>query len=69
MVVHEDRNGIKQAAAQARVAKQDMWRVIAGAADRGDRDLHHLQRRDGGAAKAVRGAAGRPHQKPGAARA
>src|SRR5438309_5588871 len=28
MVVHEDRKGSKQAAAQARVAKQDMWRVI-----------------------------------------
>jgi MFS family permease len=28
-VVHEDRKGTKQAAAQARVAKQDMWRVIA----------------------------------------
>src|ERR1700730_9811093 len=28
MVVHEDRSGLKQAAAQARVAKQDMWRVI-----------------------------------------
>src|SRR4030088_991501 len=27
-VVHEDRSGFKQAAAQARVAKQDMWRVI-----------------------------------------
>jgi MFS family permease len=27
-VVHEDRKGTKQAAAQARVAKQDMWRVI-----------------------------------------
>ena len=27
-VVHEDRKGFKQAAAQARVAKQDMWRVI-----------------------------------------
>ena len=28
MVVHEDRSGFKQAAAQARVAKEDMWRVI-----------------------------------------
>lgn len=28
MVVHEDRSGFKQAAAQARVAKSDMWRVI-----------------------------------------
>src|SRR5262252_11138919 len=28
MVVHEDRRGTKQAAAQARVAKEDMWRVI-----------------------------------------
>jgi MFS family permease len=28
MVVHEDRSGFKQAAARARVAKQDMWRVI-----------------------------------------
>jgi len=28
MVVHEDRTGSKQAAAQARVAKEDMWRVI-----------------------------------------
>jgi len=28
MVVHEDRSGFKQAAAQARVAKQDMWRVL-----------------------------------------
>jgi len=28
MVVHEDRTGTRQAAAQARVAKQDMWRVI-----------------------------------------
>jgi MFS family permease len=27
-VVHEDRSGYKQAAAQARVAKGDMWRVI-----------------------------------------
>ncbi len=27
-VVHEDRSGFKQAAAQARVAKQDMWRVV-----------------------------------------
>jgi MFS family permease len=27
-VVHEDRSGQKQAAAQARVAKSDMWRVI-----------------------------------------
>jgi MFS family permease len=27
-VVHEDRTGTRQAAAQARVAKQDMWRVI-----------------------------------------
>src|SRR5262249_8175830 len=27
-VVHEDRKGSKQAAAQARVAKGDMWRVI-----------------------------------------
>src|SRR6201984_2277943 len=27
-VVHEDRKGTKQAAAQARVAKEDMWRVI-----------------------------------------
>jgi MFS family permease len=27
-VVHEDRSGFKQAAAQARVAKSDMWRVI-----------------------------------------
>jgi MFS family permease len=28
MVVHEDRTGSKQAAAQARIAKKDMWRVI-----------------------------------------
>src|SRR5204863_8941750 len=28
MVVHEDRTGSRQAAAQARVAKQDMWRVL-----------------------------------------
>src|SRR4029077_7167238 len=28
MVTHEDRSGSKQAAAQARGAKQDMWRVI-----------------------------------------
>jgi MFS family permease len=28
MVAHEDRKGSKQAAAQVRVAKQDMWRVI-----------------------------------------
>ena len=28
MVVHEDRKGSKQAAAQARVAKKDMWRVV-----------------------------------------
>jgi MFS family permease len=28
LVVHEDRTGSKQAAAQARVARQDMWRVI-----------------------------------------
>jgi MFS family permease len=27
-VVHEDRTGSRQAAAQARIAKQDMWRVI-----------------------------------------
>jgi len=27
-VAHEDRSGFKQAAAQARVAKDDMWRVI-----------------------------------------
>src|SRR5229473_1390587 len=27
-VVHEDRSGFKQAAAQARVAKSDMWRVF-----------------------------------------
>jgi MFS family permease len=27
-VAHEDRSGAKQAAAQARVAKRDMWRVI-----------------------------------------
>src|SRR6201994_4262510 len=27
-VVHEDRSGFKQAAAQARVAKNDMWRVV-----------------------------------------
>lgn len=27
-VVHEDRSGFKQAAAQARIAKNDMWRVI-----------------------------------------
>jgi MFS family permease len=27
-VVHEDRRGTKQAAAQARIAKQDMWRVL-----------------------------------------
>src|SRR4051812_9470469 len=28
LVVHEDRTGSRQAAAQSRVAKQDMWRVI-----------------------------------------
>lgn len=28
LVVHEDRTGSRQAAAQARIAKQDMWRVI-----------------------------------------
>src|SRR3954462_8845895 len=28
LVVHEDRSGFKQAAAQARVAKDDMWRVF-----------------------------------------
>src|SRR6267142_4171527 len=28
MVVHEDRSGTRQAAAQAHVAKQDMWRVM-----------------------------------------
>src|SRR6202035_2371189 len=27
-VVHEDRSAVKQAAAQARVARRDMWRVI-----------------------------------------
>src|SRR5258706_6893401 len=27
-VVHEDRSGFKQAAAQARVAKNDMWRGV-----------------------------------------
>src|SRR4051794_397382 len=30
MVVHEDRSGFKQAAAQARVAKEDMWRGVVG---------------------------------------
>ena len=35
-----------------------------GAADRGDRDLHHLQRGDGGAAETVCGAAVRPDQSP-----
>src|ERR1700748_1320772 len=30
-VVHEDRTGSKQAAAQARVAKQDMWRGVLAA--------------------------------------
>ena len=40
-----------------------------GAADRGDRDLHHLQCGDRRVAKAVRGAVGRHDQKPGAARA
>src|SRR3979411_269565 len=34
-VVHEDRSGFRQAAAQARVAKQDMWRVIVGLLIRG----------------------------------
>src|SRR5260221_5899523 len=29
-VVHEDRSGFKQAAAQARVARQDMWRGFLG---------------------------------------
>src|SRR6201747_2501749 len=29
-VVHEDRTGFKQAAAQARVAKNDMWRGVLG---------------------------------------
>ena len=38
-----------------------------GAVHRGDRDLHHLQRGDGGAAKTVRRTAGRYDQKPGAA--
>ena len=38
--------------------KQDMWRVIVALSDRGDRDLHHLQRGDGGAAETVRRAAG-----------
>ena len=66
-VVHEDRSGFKQAAAQARVAKEDMWRVIVALLDRGDRDLHHLQRRDRGAAKTVRGTTERSHQQPGAA--
>src|SRR5947209_904295 len=28
MVVHEDRSGFRQAAAQARIAKDDMWRVF-----------------------------------------
>jgi MFS family permease len=28
LVVHEDRTGSRQAAAQARIAKEDMWRVI-----------------------------------------
>jgi MFS family permease len=28
MVVHEDRRGTKQAAAQARIAKEDVWRLI-----------------------------------------
>ena len=32
-----------------------------GAPDRGDRDFHHLQRGDGGAAQIVRGAIERPH--------
>ena len=35
------------------------------APDRRDRDFHDLQCRHRGAAKAVRGAAGRPHQQPG----
>ena len=66
-VRHEDRSGAKQAAAQARVAKQDMWRVSPRALDRRDRDIHHLQRGHGGVAKAVRGAARGSHPKPGIA--
>ncbi len=38
----------------------------AGPVDRGDRDLHHLQRHHGGDAEAVRRAARRPDQQPGA---
>ena len=69
MVVHEDRTGTRQAAAQARIAKQDMWRVLLALADRRDRDLHHVQRHHRGDAETVRGAAGRPDQQPGVARA
>ena len=68
MVVHEDRSGSRQAAAQARIAKQDMWRVLLALADRGDRDIHHLQRHHRGDAETVRRAAGRPDQQPGDAR-
>ena len=57
-VVHEDRTGTRQSAAQARVAKERHVAGDRGAADRGDRDLHHLQRGHRGAAEAVRGTAG-----------
>ena len=67
MVVHEDRSGFKQAAAQARVAKAGHVAGDPGAVDRRDRDLDHLQRHHGGDAKTVRRTARRHDQQPGAA--
>ena len=68
MVVHEDRKGTQ--AGRGAGARRQAGHVAGdpGAADRGDRDLDHLQRRDRGAAETVRGTARRPHQEPGAAR-
>ena len=68
-VVHEDRTGFEAGGGAG--ARRQAGHVAGdrGAPDRGDRDLHHLQRRHGGAAKTVRRTAGRPHQEPGAARA
>jgi len=55
-VVHENRSGFKQAAAQARGGERRHVAGDRGAVDRGDRGLHHLQCRDGGAAKIICGA-------------
>src|SRR5712675_396187 len=68
MVVHEDRSGFKQAAAQARVAKKDMWRVILAlfiVVIAVSTTFNAVNR---GAAKTVRRAARRTDKKPGIAR-